>query len=83
VVDLGILCGMFINIRMPDAINSYVVKMVLIVILQVEIYKILHCSSLYGRNRQYAGCENGDFHDAVFFPSSDKLIFLQMYVLIL
>jgi hypothetical protein len=37
--------------RMPNTIDSDIVKPMYIVILQIEIYQILYCPALYCRDR--------------------------------
>ena len=62
VVDIRLLCRMSFYFRMPDTIDSDIMKPVYVVILQIEIYQILYRSPLYGRNGQDARCQNSYFH---------------------
>jgi hypothetical protein len=41
---------MLLDIGMPHTIHSDIMNLVLVVIVQIKIYKILYGSSLYGRN---------------------------------
>ena len=51
------------NIQMPNTYNSDIMKMVLLVVFQIEINKILYCSPLYGRNRHDSRCKNCNLHN--------------------
>ena len=50
VVHLRLQSMMPLNVWMPNAINSDVVQLMTVVVIQIEIYQILYSSSLYSRN---------------------------------
>ena len=54
VVHIRLQCRMFLHIRMPYTIDSDVMQVVCVVILQEVVKEILYRSSLYGRNGQNA-----------------------------
>ena len=45
---------MILNPRIPGAIDCDVMKLMHIIILQIEIYQVFYGSTLYGRNGEHA-----------------------------